>query len=98
MICLNGGEGCRKDGITYEMECEECGDKYIGESARNGYTRGREHMDEYKNKSKNSVLLRHAREKHDDTNGNTRYKMKVIGLYKGDPTLRQVTESVKIQN
>ena len=98
MICMNGGKSCRKEGITYEIECEECGDKYIGESARNGYTRGREHLNEYKNKSKNSVLLRHAGEKHDDTSRNTTYKMRITGIYKGDPTLRQVTESVKIQN
>ena len=39
---MNGGKTCRKEGITYEIQCEECGDKYVGESARNGYTRGRE--------------------------------------------------------
>ena len=98
MVCLNGGKSCRKEGITYEIECEECGDKNIGESSKNGYTRGKEHMSEYKNKSKKSVLLRHAGEKHDDTSRKTTYKMRVTGIYKGDPTLRQDTESVKIQN
>ena len=92
------GEILQKRGVTYEIECEECGDKYIGESSRNGYTRGKEHMSEYKNKSKKSVLLRHAGEKHDDNSRKTTYKMRVTGIYKGDPTLRQVTESVKIQN
>ena len=98
LICMNGGKACRKDGITYEIECEECGDKYVGESSRNAYTRGNEHMKEYKNKCKNSIMQRHADEKHNEHDANTKYRMKVTGLYKNDPTLRQVTESVRIRN
>ena len=95
---MNGGKTCRKEGITYEIQCEECGDKYIGESARNGYTRGREHLQEYKNKSKNSIMHRHVNEKHSNSNREIKYKMKITGLFRNDPTLRQVTESIKIKN
>ena len=98
LICMNGGKTCRKEGITYEIQCEECGDKYIGESARNGYTRGREHLQEYKNKSKNSIMYRHANEKHSNSDREIKYKMKITGLFRNDPTLRQVTESIKIKN
>ena len=49
-----GGGDCRKGGITYEFECQLCPPDqkslYIGESSRNLYTRGKEHVDRYRNK------------------------------------------------
>ena len=42
----NGGN-CRKNEITYEIKCKQCKDTYIGETARNGHTRGIEHVNIY---------------------------------------------------
>ena len=39
-----GGGNCKKNEIVYEIECKECGDKYPGETSRNGHTRGIEHV------------------------------------------------------
>ena len=54
VACRQGrGEGgnCRGSGINYEVECRMCPDeersKYIGESARNLFTCGREHETRY---------------------------------------------------
>ena len=38
---------CRKDGIIYKITCDRCQAIYIGESARNGNSRGREHLNDY---------------------------------------------------
>ena len=46
-----GGGPCRKSNVLYEFSCQQCpADRkavYIGESARNLYTRGREHYQNY---------------------------------------------------
>ena len=95
---MSGGKSCRKEGIVYQIECDECKDIYIGESARNGFTRGKEHMQTYKNKCKSSIMYRHSKDKHKEFKGKTKFNMKITGIYRNDPTLRQVTEGTKIQN
>ena len=97
-VCKSGGKSCRKEGIVYQIECDECKDIYIGESARNGFTRGKEHMQTYKNKCKSSIMYRHSKDKHKEFKGKTKFNMKITGIYRNDPTLRQVTEGTKIQN
>ena len=59
MICRTSeGKGfCRKEGITYEIQCRECNDKYIGETGRNGHARTREHINDYKMKKESSVMV-----------------------------------------
>ena len=32
-VCTSGGKDCRKDGITYAIECDECKGVYVGESS-----------------------------------------------------------------
>ena len=56
MVCGNGGKGgrSRRTGVTYEVKCKRCGEKYIGETSRNAYTRGKEHMSGIEKKSKDS--------------------------------------------
>ena len=99
MICKNeNGRGmCRRTGVTYEVECKECGERYIGETSRNGYTRGREHMEDIVRKNKESPLVVHGEEKH----GRVRledYVMKVTGMYGEDATKRQIAEAITIQH
>ena len=61
----NGGN-CKKNEILYVIECKKCGDKYPGETSRNGHTRGLEHIEDSESKDPEkqdkSVLLRHMNE------------------------------------
>jgi hypothetical protein len=62
MVC-NSEEGrgnCRRENVTYTIQCNECDSKYIGETARNAFSRGMEHMKALTKKDKNSVLHRHT--------------------------------------
>ena len=96
MVCSSGRKGpCRRDGVTYEIRCEECKGIYVGETSRNGYTRGEEHMTAFRNRSDDSVLWRHVRECH-TTPPIPSFQMTITGIYGDDCTLRQVAEVVKI--
>ena len=44
LVFSTGGKGpCRSTGVTYELVCQPCRQKYIGETSRSAYTRGKEH-------------------------------------------------------
>ena len=86
---------CRKEGVTYEIVCCKCGDKYIGESARCARTRTKEHLNDLKLKRESSVLWRHCREKHDGELET--FKCSVRDVFGQDATLRQITEAVDIR-
>ena len=86
--------------MTYSLICEECGDdicQYFGESGRNAYTRGKEHLANIQAQDENkSVLKLHSLHHHngrDDVN----YTMKVTGTHRSSLD-RQVTERVNIEN
>ena len=73
LACLDGrgkGGNCQKSNVQYEMECLLCqpgeGSVYIGETSRNLYTRGREHLDKYRStkRNKDSFIKKHQDEKH----------------------------------
>ena len=78
--------------------CEECGVKvcaYIGESGRNCYTRGGEHLDNLETRDKEkSVLWVHSVHQHQGRVGVT-YRMRTTGSY-SDPLDRQLQERVNI--
>ena len=96
MVCAYGGGGhCRREGVTYEVECKDCGDRYIGETSRNAYTRGLEHMSDLARKDEKSPLHMHSIEKHGGEKMN--FTMKVTGIFGGDATKRQLREAVLIQ-
>ena len=50
------GGNCRKSNVQYEMECLECPETnptvYVGETARNVYTRGLERFDIYRRRQR----------------------------------------------
>ncbi|KAL9971251.1 hypothetical protein ACROYT_G023757 [Oculina patagonica] len=95
LVCKQAGKGpCNAHGVTYEIECQGCKDKYIGETARNAYTRGIEHTGGLENQDEKSALWRHCVEKHEKER--QEFKMSVTGLYGNDAMLRQIAESVKI--
>ena len=71
--------------------------EYRGETAANGYTRGKKHLADLRGMNiTNSPLWRHCLEEHD---GEVQaFQMSVTGSYKNDAMLRQITEAVQIEN
>ena len=81
--------------MTYRVVCDVCGKVYVGETARNGFSRGLEHIASVARKDPHSPLYMHCLEEH---NGRpVLFRMEVTGAYGGDPLKRQITESVNIQ-
>ena len=96
MVCGDGKGGrCRSKGVTYEMSCKGCEGRYIGETSRNGFTRGREHKSVYQKRNRKSPLFLHNEEQHGMVPV-LGFEMRVIGVF-GDATKRQVQGSVLIQ-
>ena len=97
LVCTSDGKGpCRRSGVTYSIECHECHSKYVGETARSAYSRGKEHIQALRNRSADSVMWRHARENHHSNV--PAYTMNVTGVFSGDALLRQLTEAVQIRH
>ena len=45
IVCVEGEGGrCRVNGVTYKLTCKGCGEVYIGQSSKNAYTLGKEHV------------------------------------------------------
>ena len=76
--------------------CSINGDRYVGETARSAYTRGKEHARALDRKEKASVLWRHTQEKHEGSNPD--YRMNIVGVFGGDALSRQVSEAVHIRH
>ena len=88
---------CRKNGIVYEIECEACTAKYIGETSRNGFSRCKKHAADYENKSDTSVLWRHCKEEHNSNKQS--FKIKTRQCFgERDATLCQITKATFIKN
>jgi hypothetical protein len=96
----DGGGNCWRESITYTLNCEECGDEiaaYIGETGRNAYSRGCEHLDNLNAKDEEkSVLWLHSKYHHQERE-DVEYTMRVTGGYK-EPLDRQLMERVQISN
>ena len=92
MICRHttkSSRQCRIPSLVYKISCKECeklGKKanYYGESSFNGYTRGTQHMENYRSKNKavqeKSAMRRHAKECHNDKK--VEYQMQVVKTFK----------------
>ena len=80
--------------VVYNIVCDDCNEVYIGETARNTYNRGKEHLKDLEKKSDKSVLWRHAKEKHQSNI--PIYKCNVIKSFHSDALLRQISEAVLI--
>ena len=93
-----GGGDCWREGVCYTLWCVECGEEvaaYKGETGRNSYTRGVEHMEalEAKNVDK-SVLWLHSVHHHQGRVG-VEYRMRVTSTHT-TPMERQVRERVDL--
>ena len=96
--CREGkGEGgkCHKNNVNYEIECKLCPEEersvYIGETARNLYTRALEHEN---NKEDEGFMNRHMRECHE---GEERHFIAKVTHTNQDCLSRQTREGVLIR-
>ena len=97
--CSTGGNGrCEKNGAGYRIECLTCQRAgksaiYEGETSRNSYTRGVEHLDALRLQDEENALWKHCLVVHDGIEAE--FSMTVVGIYR-TPLVRQVSESVRI--
>ena len=91
-VCLSGHRACRKEGVTYQIDCDSCNEVYVGETADNAHHRGKQHADRLSKKADDSVLWKHVRSKHATADPPPVFSMKVTGVFRSDALLRQVTE------
>ena len=95
----NKQTNCRKEGVTYKITCNKCPAVYIGETSRNGITRGKEHVTDFINKRDHSIMLRHAQTCHPEEINNTpNFSMTITNIYKNKPLDRQLSEAIQINN
>ena len=94
----DSGGSCRRSGVTYQILCLECKNngivaQYKGESGRNMYCRGKEHLSDLRKKSKSSPLWKHCLEVHGGDIVD--FKMELTGKF-NTPLARQVMEGIHI--
>ena len=92
------GEGgqCHRSNINYQIECQLCKDTtptiYIGETSRNLYTRGGEHI--HRSREEDSFMKKHMEDKHAGLEED--FRAKVTHMNK-DCLTRQVREGILIR-
>ena len=84
--------------MGYRIECLTCQRAgksaiYEGETSRNAYTRGIEHLDALRLHDDENALWKHCLVAHDGNRAE--FTMKVVGIFR-TPLVRQVDESVRI--
>ena len=96
--CRERGKGglCQRNNVNYEIECGLCKETnptiYIGETSRNLYTRGVEHMKRGKNEE--SFMMKHMLEKHEGEEADFTAKVTHVN---NDCLTRQIREGVLIR-
>ena len=93
-------QSCKRRNIVYATVCQECHQvgkvvKYVGESCRSAYERGREHVTDYENLSLDSHMLKHNILYHPEKQ-KVEFKMKIVEAHKNAFT-RQIHEAVEIE-
>ena len=85
---------CRKEGVIYEIKCEECGKSYIGQSSRSCYERYKEHYDGEQNENDENMMWKHDVNDHEGSK--QKYGMKIIRRERL-PIRRQIGEKMEIE-
>ena len=83
--------------VGYQIGCDECEGNsvmYVGETSRNAYLRGVEHIDKYRRNDHKSPLWKHV-QTHHQSRLDVSFTMKVVNQFR-DPLTRQVNEGVRI--
>ena len=90
--------GCRSSSVTYKLNCikEGCSFSYNGQTGKNGYSRGDEHIEDYRKKEAFSVMWKHCQKQH--LGIKQKFTMEIVDKCRGDPTKRQILEAIRIQN
>ena len=94
-----GGLRCEKRGAGYDIICKACVEveaRYSGQTGRNCYVRGREHLKGYRDKKEGNALWEHDKEFHGGE-GKTEFAMTVGRVYGRDNTRRMVNEVAEIE-
>ena len=96
--CQSGGGKCEKNGTGYRIVCLTCQaagkvSEYEGETGRNGYTRGAEHLSALRLEDEENALWKHCQIAHDGTQAE--FSMKVLKVHR-TPMVRQINEAVRI--
>ena len=97
--CEHEGQGdCEKRGAGYTIECGHvgCSGRYDGETGRNAFTRGGDHVRGYRRREPGNVLWEHDKEYHGGE-GKTGYKMTVGRTYGRDNRRRVINEAARIE-
>ena len=102
--CNTGQEGvCRRTGVGYEITCNLCAQivsKYAGETGKNLFNRGENHVNDVEKKRAHSPLWKHILEKH---NGVmvvpifSHFQMKLTQFF-SKPQRRKANEGVRISH
>jgi hypothetical protein len=97
--CSTRGGRCEKNGAGYVVRCETCIkagriSTCAGETGRNGYTRGREHLDALRLEDEENPLWKHCMNEHGGQQAE--FSMKVVGRF-FSCLVRQVNEAVRIE-
>ena len=100
-VCMSQGKGnCRRSNVTYLIECtrQGCRYQYVGETSRNGISRGKEHLKGLEKRDQDSVLAQHIREFHEsDFSAPPCHQFKMCIKQSHETAMnRLVTEAVKI--
>ena len=89
---------CKKSNILYQFTCQLCPEDnqavYLGETARNLYTRGKEHQRNYSKEEAESFMYKHQKDRHHGAEAN--FTAEVKASFK-DCLSRQVAEGVHIR-
>ena len=80
------GGNCERNGIGYRIRCKTCEEVdglrtlYEGETGRNGYSRGKEHLAGLENKNEDNPLWKHSRIQHNGVE--PEFEMKILSQHK----------------
>ena len=101
-VCMSEGSGnCRRCNVSYEIVCtrEGCKNVYIGETSRNAFCRGKEHLKDLETMKEESVLVEHLNKCHEgDTSHPPCHQFKMNITDNHSTTLnRLVNEAVSIE-
>ena len=93
---------CRKNNIGYCLQCCLCKSRgllraYEGESSRNLYLRGLEHLNDFNGNNKKSVMKKHVDSEHPEEKENVEFEMILTGTFRR-PIERQIEERIRIKN
>ena len=94
-------KSCKKRNLVYETSCILCSQegkvvRYLGETARSAYERGREHSKAYTNLALDSQMLKHKILYHREEEKEVKFTMKVLEFHQSSFD-RQIHEAVAIE-